>query len=177
MVHFDPGRAKNIDRHNKRRLIRALEIVMATGKPVPRLKQATRSAVAQGGPEWSRGTAGLHYNKYDALWVGIKTDRKLLYKKIDARLKQRLKAGMVAEVSRLHKGGLSWKKLESFGLEYKFLSLYLEKKLTYDEMLTQLSFAIKHYSKRQMTWWKKNKVINWIKSPKLAEKAVARFLK
>ncbi len=152
---LDPTRAKNIDRHNKRRLIRALEIILATGKPIPILKSFNGKA----------------------LWLGINVDQKTLYKKIDVRLKQRLKAGMIKEVQKLHKVGLSWKKLESFGLEYKFVSQYLQKKLTEDEMFVQLSYAIKHYSKRQMTWWKRNKEIIWLKEPKKAAHVVSKYLK
>ena len=162
---LDATRASNIDRHNKRRLIRALEIIITTGKPVTPLGVTLSEALAE-----SKGA-------YDAHWIGIKTSQPDLYKKIDNRLKQRLKAGMIKEVSGLQSKGLSWKKLESFGLEYKYISLYLQKKLTYDEMLTQLSYAIKHYSKRQLTWWKKNKEIKWITSKAQGCKLLANFLK
>ncbi len=141
---LDPSRATTIDRHNKRRLIRALEIVITTGKPVP-VKSNQQSAVS-----------------YDALWLGLYPEQDELYEKIDVRLKLRFKAGVVKEVRKLHSLGLSWKRLESFGLEYKYIALFLQKKLSREEMLTQLSFAIKHYSKRQMTWWKKNKDIVWV---------------
>jgi tRNA dimethylallyltransferase len=97
---------------------------------------------------------------------------------------------MIKEVERLHsppiyrrggrvsgRGGISWKRLESFGLEYRFISLYLQKKLSYDEMFTKLLYAIKHYSKRQATWWKRNKEINWIKPDiKSATKLINHFL-
>ena len=146
IVTKDPERAKTIDRHNKRRLIRALEIIEATGKPVPVLSQSANQPVS-----------------HNTLWLGITVDQKTLYKKIDVRLKQRIKQGMIKEVESLHKNGLSWKKLEAFGLEYKFVSLFLQKKITKDEMFTQLFFAIQHYTKRQMTWWKRNKEIVWIK--------------
>jgi tRNA dimethylallyltransferase len=132
---------------------------MATGKPVPTIHYP------------------LSTTHFVPLWLGIKTNQPNLYKKIDKRLKQRLKAGMAKEVSKLHNEGLSWKRLESFGLEYKYISLFLQKKLAYDEMLTQLSFAIKHYSKRQLTWWKRNKEIKWVKpAPKFSTKTVSRFL-
>lgn len=154
---LDPVRAKNIDQHNKRRLIRALEIINATGKPVPRNPKTL--------------------SPYNPLWLGINIDRKTLYKKIDKRLHRRLKQGLVKEVANLHRAGLSWKKLMSFGLEYKFVSLYLQKKLSADEMFAQLSFAIKHYSKRQMTWWKRNKQIKWISDSSKIVRVVEKFLK
>ncbi len=160
IVTKDPARAKTIDPHNRRRLIRALEIVITTGKPVPTLPHVK----------------GQKSKVYDALWLGIKTEQNSLYQKIDRRLKQRLKSGMVKEVKRLHKQGLSFKRLESFGLEYKYVSLYLQKKLSFDEMLRQLSYAIKHYSKRQLTWWKRNKDICWIANPAKAESLIEKFL-
>ena len=133
---------------------------MTTGKPMPKLL-TTHSSLPT----------------YSALWLGIKTEQKTLYKKISLRLKQRLKAGMVKEVEKLRKHGLSWKRLEAFGLEYKFVSLFLQKKTSRDEMFNQLLLAIQHYAKRQNTWWKKNQKINWIK-PNLtkAKKLVVKFL-
>jgi len=154
---LDLNRSSTIDRHNKRRLIRALEIIISTGKPVP------------------SSPSSLTSSPYSTLWLGIQTNQEDLYKKIDKRLKQRMKAGMVKEVQKLRKQGLSWKRLESFGLEYKFIALYLQKKLSYDEMLEQLSYAIKHYSKRQLTWWKRNKEIHWIK-PEINSKNISAFL-
>ena len=194
IVHLDPARAKTIDRHNKHRLIRALEIILTTGKPVPPLRvipsASDLSAEALAKEEGSLNTDELSNLRdsstrmhslgmahWDVLWIGINPSQKTLYQKIDKRLKQRLKAGMVKEVSRLHKQGLPWQKLESFGLEYKFIVQYLQKKLSLDETQTQLSFAIKHYSKRQMTWWKKNKQIKWIKTPPQAAKLLEKFLK
>jgi tRNA dimethylallyltransferase len=150
-------RAKSIDPNNKRRLIRALEIILTTGKPVPLLHASS--------------------SMFNVLWLGVKRPQTDLYKKIDRRLKQRLEAGMIEEVKKLKKSGLSWKRLEDFGLEYRFVSQYLQKKLTFEEMFTQLSYAIKHYSKRQMTWWKRNKEINWIEpDAKTASRLVAKFL-
>ncbi len=160
LKQLDPDRASVIDWHNKRRLIRALEIIITTGKPVPPV-----------------GADTIRPLQYDVLWLGINLPQDDLYKKIDKRLKQRLKAGMIKEVQKLRKQGLSWKRLDDFGLEYRYISLYLQKKLSYDEMFTQLSYAIKHYSKRQLTWWKRNKEINWISNYKQAAGTVAKFFK
>lgn len=143
---LDPARAKTIDRHNPRRLIRALEIVIGTGKPVPRLQQQS---------------------PYHVTWVGINPPQDTLFRNIEKRLKVRLRDGMIHEVQKLKKQGLSWRRLESFGLEYKLIALYLQKKLSYEQMYEQLLSAIKHYSKRQLTWWKRNKHIRWISSPKI----------
>lgn len=142
---LDAERAQSIDAKNPRRLIRALEIVMTTGRPVPKNQNT---------------------NQYDALWLGINPDKETLHQKIEKRLKARLKQGLVKEVQQLHNDGLSWKKLESFGLEYKFIALFLQNKITEDEMKEQLFRAIKQYAKRQLTWWKRNNQINWSSEPK-----------
>ncbi|MFA5990643.1 MAG: tRNA (adenosine(37)-N6)-dimethylallyltransferase MiaA [Candidatus Doudnabacteria bacterium] len=168
LIRLDPVRASNIDKFNKRRLIRALEIVISTGRPVAPLGAVLSSPDASGEPK----------GRYPTLWLGVNLPQKDLYQKIDARLKQRFKAGMINEVTQLHKSGLSFKRLESFGLEYKFISLFLQKKISREELVIQLSFAIKHYSKRQMTWWKRNQEIIWIKPEiKKAIKLTKKFLK
>ncbi len=150
LKRLDPERAKTIDAKNPHRLIRALEIVKATGKPVPKIPAL---------PSLNEGK--IREGSYDATWLGINPDKEILETKIQKRLKQRLKQGLVEEVQSLHNSGLSWKKLEDFGLEYKYCALYLQNKLNKAEMEEQLFIAIRQYAKRQMTWWKRNKNIRW----------------
>jgi len=157
---LDPKRAANIDRHNPVRLIRAIEIVKATGKPVPALRH----------PELVSGSKNL-------LILGLKKDLSRLYKLIDRRLHTRLNDGMVAEIKKLRKQGVSWKRLQEFGLEYRFVALYLQKHLTYDEMVTQLKSAIHKFAKRQMTWFKTDSRIKWVTTQKQAEKLVRTYVR
>lgn len=145
LVSLDPDRAQNIDPHNPRRLIRALEIILSTGEPVP--KQTTTSP-------------------YNCIWIGIKPEDSVLQKNIKARLEKRIKAGLITEIKKLHQNGVSFKRLIGFGLEYKYGSLYLQNKLSLEEFKTQLNTAIWQYSKRQMTWWKRNKHIFWLQDPR-----------
>ncbi len=158
---LDPVRASEIDQHNPRRLIRALEIVITTGKPVPQLSKVNSSA--------SGGS--------NVLYLGITWPQDKLYARIKKRLIERLDQGMVKEIKQLHDHGISWKRLENFGLEYKYVSLHLQRKLSYDEMFDQLLLAICHYAKRQMTWFKRNKNIHWVGSKIEAQKLALRFLK
>ena len=151
---LSPKRAKEIDRKNKRRLARAIEIAKAKGK-VPPLKSDP---------------------KFDCLVIGIKIEPEQLKKRIKARLLKRLKQGMVSEVKSLKKSGLSWKRLEEFGLEYRWLGRYLQKKISYGEMEERLQKDIEKFAKRQMTWFKRDKKIHWIENRKEAEKAIAGFL-
>ena len=159
---LEPIRAKNIDAKNPRRLIRAIEIAAALGR-VPRLEARPPSA-------------------YDVLFIGLDMNDEMLRARIKARLLARLKQGMSAEAKRLHAQGVSWKRMEALGLEYRYLSHYLRGKISKDELVEQLDFAIWHYAKRQRTWFKRNKDIQWLPADKKelalkkAEVMVKKFL-
>ncbi len=155
---LDPRRAQNIDRHNPHRLIRAIEIVKATGQPVPDISP-------------------IRANKgYNILILGLKKDLNKLYKLIDARLEKRLKQGLVNEVKKLLQNKISHQRLQELGLEYRFVSLYLQGHLRYDEMVTQLKSAIHKFAKRQMTWFKTDSRIKWITNKKQAVGLVKKYL-
>ena len=123
-----------------------------------------------------RGSIVIQNNLYNILFIGIKLSRKKLEKRIKFRLDQRLKQGMVGEVKNLIKNGVSYNRLRKFGLEYKWLSLYLQNKISYEEMKENLYRDIVRYSKRQMTWFKKNKEIKWLEDGKSAEYLIRRFI-
>jgi tRNA dimethylallyltransferase len=97
---------------------------------------------------------------------GIRWERSALRARITTRLKQRLKQGMIEEVRALQISGLSWSRLDSFGLEYRYIARYLQGKINYDEMFTKLNTGIHQFAKRQETWFRrmerKGIVINWI---------------
>jgi len=153
---LDPRRAKTIEKDNPRRLIRAIEVVMKTKKPVPVLK--------------------INPLPYPVLIIGIKKEKKELSSLIKRRLLKRLRKGMIAEVKRLKNSGLSWKRLEEFGLEYRYIAQYLQRKIKYNEMLEKIQKESEQFAKRQMTWFKRDKRIKWIKKQPKAEKLVKEFL-
>jgi tRNA dimethylallyltransferase len=153
---LDPKRAKTIDKNDRRRLIRALEIVKKIG-PVPILKKNPLP--------------------YPILMIGIKKPLKELKKLIERRLKKRFRQGMIAEIKKLHKLGVSWKRFEEFGLEYRYIALYLQKKISYEEMVNFIQKESEHFTKRQMTWFKRDDRIRWVKNEKESEKMVKEFLK
>jgi len=97
---------------------------------------------------------------------GIEIDRELRRERITQRLNERLANGMIKEVKSLMESGISAEKLEYYGLEYKFLSRYVEGKISYDEMFNSLNTAIHQFAKRQMTWFRKMEKegtkIHWI---------------
>lgn len=87
-------------------------------------------------------------------FIGISVSREERVARIDRRLRERLEHGMIEEVKRLMDSGISPENLIYYGLEYKFVTLYLLEKLTYEEMEKQLSVAIHQFAKRQMTWFR-----------------------
>ena len=148
---LDPRRAKTIEPENPRRLIRAIEIAKALGKnPLPRAEK-----------------------KYDVLWLGL--NPKDLKKKIHTRLKAR--EGMISEAKRLHAHGLSYKRMQELGLEYKYLALLLQKKLNREQFFIELERAINRYAKRQMRYFKRNKDIIWVSSQAEALRISKRALR
>ena len=105
-------------------------------------------------------------------------DQHELNKKIKKRLEDRLDEGMVEEVKKLHeKYGVSWKRLDDFGLEYRYISRHVRGLLSYEEMLDELERAIFRYAKRQMTWFKKDKNTKWVRTYTGAENLISEFIK
>lgn len=149
-----PQRAKNIDKNNKRRLVRALEIALSLGNIEP-LKKV---------PPY-----------YDIFILGIKRKEKELKKRITERLNKRLAQGMVEEVKKLKAAGISSQRLDDFGLEYRWVNRYLENKITFSEMREKLLKDIWRYAKRQMTWFKKIQNIHWIQTPEEAIRLIGKW--
>ncbi|MAG12957.1 tRNA (adenosine(37)-N6)-dimethylallyltransferase MiaA [bacterium] len=159
---LDPTRAQNIDVKNRRRIIRAIEIAKA--KTSRKLTQTNAEKDKQ--------------LKYDVLKIGIKIPDEILKQKITMRLFAQIRQGMIAEVRKLHRKGLSWKKMEGLGLEYRYLSRYLRGKINKQEMRKQLNSATWQYARRQKTWFKRDKNIHWIKPNEYQkiEKELQKFL-
>ena len=105
----------------------------------------------------------------NSLTIGIRLEREEIKKRITARLKRRLQSGMIEEVKRLIDGGISFERLNLFGLEYKFIGKYLSGELSYNDMYQKLNSAIHGFAKRQMTWFRKMEregtVIHWLEGP------------
>ena len=106
------------------------------------------------------------YNPLHSLIIGIHIERELRRKKISDRLYYRLENGMVEEVHRLLDSDVPSGVLLSYGLEYKFLTLFIMGEITYNEMISQLEIAIHQFAKRQMTWFRgmerRGFTIHWI---------------
>ncbi len=180
---LDPRRAKEVDRFNKRRLIRAPEIIYKTGKPVPTLNPSQPpfyKGRSSSSPSFRKGGLGWIFS-YDILFLGMKKDPTELKKLIHKRLLKRLKQGMIKEVQNLRASGLSWQRLNDFGLEYRWVARYLQKKISRQEMLSRLEKEIWHYAKRQMTWFRRLErqevKIYWLMNSNRYSFLVKNFLK
>ncbi len=147
------------DLASRKRLIRALEIE-SYYRTSPEIKQ--------------------DYPDLNPLITGIFCDRDLRRERITARLKERLENGMIDEVERLMKNGISFEKMMYYGLEYKFIAQYLKGELDYNEMFTGLNIAIHQFSKRQMTWFRRMErggmKIHWLDASLPDEKKVEKTL-
>ena len=119
-------------------------------------------------------------NEYDpihSLIIGINIDRELRREKISKRLRRRLEEGMVDEVKNILLSGVQPEDLIYYGLEYKYLTLYIIGKLSFEEMVSQLEISIHQFAKRQMTWFRgmerRGFTIHWIDATLSTEKKVA----
>lgn len=95
------------------------------------------------------------FPQINSLIVGVDVSREVRRERITRRLHERLEDGMLDEVRRILDSGVPAEDLIYYGLEYKYLTLHLTGKLTYDEMVSQLNVAIHQFAKRQMTWFRK----------------------
>jgi tRNA dimethylallyltransferase len=155
LTTLDPERAQNIDTKNPVRLVRAIEIASLLGH-VP--KSSTKSS------------------SYDVLQIGLTLPPDTLRKKIHLRLQKRLKQGMITEGKHLHKNGLSWKRMRELGLEYRALADFLTHTTTREQMTEKLTTEIYQYTRRQMTWFKRDESIEWF-APTQTTKIVALVMK
>ncbi len=124
----------NSEQNNPQRLIRSIEIATALGK-VPKVVE--------------------NDSHYEITWIKLELPLDELKQRIHARLTKRLENGMIEEMENLHKNGLSWERMEEFGLEYRYVSRFLRNLITKEEMIKQLQNEIWHYAKRQILWFKK----------------------
>jgi tRNA dimethylallyltransferase len=115
-----------------------------------------------------------------SLVIGVMTDRETRRERISVRLRQRLDAGMVEEVKKLLINGIRKEALVYYGLEYKFITLYLTGEMEYDDMVKNLEIAIHRFAKRQMTWFRgmerKGILIHWINSELPMDEKVGRVM-
>lgn len=146
LEELDPERAFTIDRQNKRRLIRALEVIDALGQ-VPKL-------IEQESP-------------YDTLVLGIEVDKEELRSRLRTRAARALERGLIEETRNLLDSGVTRDRLNEIGLEYRLVLEHLDGKLTDAELLQKLEEKNWQYAKRQLTWLQRDTSIQWIQPAEL----------
>ncbi|MDI6616304.1 MAG: tRNA (adenosine(37)-N6)-dimethylallyltransferase MiaA [Syntrophaceae bacterium] len=148
LLKSNPALHNTTDTQDRARLVRAIEIAEYTK---------------------ARETCGIPaHPDLRPFVVGIRWDRSLLRERITRRLRERIDAGMIEEVRALHDRGVSWERLDSFGLEYRYVSRHLQGLMDRQEMFEQLNTRIHQFAKRQMTWFRRMERrgvrIHWIDS-------------
>lgn len=150
----DPIAAQNIDKNNIRRVARALEIFKVTGKTKTELDKESQKEV-----------------KYDYRIFGLEWDREELYTRINLRVDLMLQMGLIEEVKNItEKYRLSNTAIQ--GLGYKEVIEYLDGNVTYEDMVEKLKLETRHYAKRQLTWFRRDKRIIWFKKENAVEKII-----
>ena len=164
LQRLDPKTVEYTDPHNKRRLIRALEVKIFSGIPLVSAKKIGESL-------------------FDTLQIGIKISREKLYKNINKRVEEQIEEGLESEIRNLHEElsrKLSEEKIWSLpsfsGIGYQEFKKYLEGKINLGEVIRLLKLHNRQYARRQMTWFKRDKRIHWVETLKKAEELVEEFL-
>ncbi len=153
----DPAYARRISKNNRRYIIRALEVIDATGKPFS-------ESQTMGAP------------LFDVLQIGIERPRAELYARIDARVDVLMKRGLLKEATRLGKR-YGWSLPAMTGLGHRQLGLFLQGKISLEDAVQLIKRDTRHYAKRQLTWFRRDSRILWVKSGGEAVRLVKKFLK
>ncbi|NQT30153.1 MAG: tRNA (adenosine(37)-N6)-dimethylallyltransferase MiaA [Candidatus Saganbacteria bacterium] len=149
---IDPAAAEKIHPNDKKRIVRALEVYELTGTPISKLQKL-------------RDTATQRHSDMATNIVGLTLPREELYKRIEQRVDQMIKKGLIDEVKGLLAKGYS-KDLPSFqALGYKEVIKYLERHWTLDNMTIELKKRTRHFARRQMTWFKRFENVKWLEQP------------
>lgn len=156
-AQLDPVGAEVIDRNNKRRLTRALEVCKKTGRPFSELRK--------------RGE-----EKYEALWLGLDLPKEVLDERLNTRVDEMVKQGLLNEVKQLKEkyGGEVY---SMSGIGYQEICRYLKGEISLTEAIEEIKKNTRQYAKRQRTWFKKNKNIRWSSDISEAELIARAFLK
>jgi len=154
LVALDPEAAYIIDSKNPRRVIRALEITLLTKKPFSQQRK---------------------YGKplFDVLEIGISAPNEKLKEKINLRVDEMIREGLVDEVKNLTKKYGNQQAFDAIG--YREIIDFLNKKITLEQATKAIKINTWHYAKRQMTWFNRDKKIHWIKNQKESEILVKKF--
>lgn len=152
----DPAYAARIPANNRRYAVRALEVIKATGRPFSEVQ-------GKGEP------------LFDVLQIGIRRPRAETYERIDARVDRMMRRGLLEEAKRLGRRH-GWTVPAMSGLGHKQLGMFLRGEVTLDEAVRLIKRDTRHFAKRQMTWFGRDKRIHWVKNEAEAARLLRKFL-
>jgi tRNA dimethylallyltransferase len=157
LIALDPEAAYVVDPKNPRRIVRALEVALTTGEPFTKQRRKNEPL-------------------FETLEIGVEVPPESLRARIDARVDAMITGGLQDEVAKLTKHyGADLPAFDAIG--YRELINFTEKKITLDEAVAFIKLNTWHYAKRQITWFKKDKKVRWIKDATEAVVLVKEFLK
>lgn len=155
LIELDPDAEWTVDKNNQRRLIRALEVCLQTGKPFT--KQRKKQSLPK-----------------NVLYLAIQRDREELYNRINRRVDEMMREGFLNEVKKLHQKYDLNTAMQATG--YRQLVEYLEGNLTLEEAVEKTKQSHRNYAKRQLTWLNRNKDVIWVESEKETKNKIKKFL-
>ena len=142
LIQADPQGAKTIEQNDKKKIIRAIEIIKTLGTTLENARGINKES------------------EFDVEWIGRNFDRKTLYARIDSRVEQMIEQGLVEETKKLlNKHGRIYNLINTIG--YREIIKYLDNEMTLDESIELLKKNTRNYAKRQLTWFRKNEEIKW----------------
>ena len=143
----DPEAASRLHLADRKRVIRALEVYLETGETITEHNRRTQAIPP----------------RYEPLWLGLDfQERSELYRRIDLRVELMLKAGLVEEIRSLLSSGIPSKCTAMQAIGYKEFVAALEGRITIEEAAAQVQQSSRHYAKRQLTWFRRNKNMHWL---------------
>lgn len=149
LQEIDPVSAEEIHANNQKRVIRAIEYFRQTGERISEHNKRERE----------------RKSPYDFLYFVVNTDRNLLYERIDSRVDQMIDRGLVKEVQSLKEMGCTRNMVSMQGLGYKEILDYLQGNSSLEEAVYFLKRDTRHFAKRQITWFKREKDVRWLNLP------------
>lgn len=155
---LDPGALSVVDPQNKRRIIRALEVCILTGKPFSQQRR-------------------LGEPIFDSLQIGLMFPRDEVNRRIDIRVDKMIEEGLLDEVKGLIERGYKWDDPGMTGIGYRQIGCYLRNEVNLEEAIRMLKRDTRRYARRQITWFKRDDRIKWIDDPENAYGLVEDFLK
>jgi len=145
----DPVSAEKIHARNVKRVIRALEYYQLTGEPISEHNRVQQKNVSP----------------YEFTYFVLNDEREKLYHQIDLRVDQMMQAGLVEEVKKLKEMGYDRSYVSMQGIGYKEMMAFLEEEISLEEAVYRIKRDTRHFAKRQLTWFKREKEVIWINKP------------